>query len=311
VFKLQRRRAIVAAFVFCVLQSSALAVPSGDSGFGTYVTNEHRNQIYERVGYLAPNVTGLNSPWVNCPPDFRQWLPWVAYGGTPGGYIWYGCANSYGELIDVGADTMRNLMLGDLEREQASHDGNVGLELYLSGSVLVGRAYQTAFPVEEDLGVSDEGDPATCHEPDADGSEASESSESFGNPVHPGAGNKIQIESDYRCEGPARLAFHRYYNSASRIAGAWGSNWSADYFQRIKVLPTAGAAVYVGRPSGRYYRFRYNGTGWSAVSSSVTERLEDVLSGGARIGWIFHTRSDAAERYDAAGRLLSITYRDG
>jgi len=100
--------AIVAAFVCCILQSSAFALPSADNGYGAYVASQHQDQLYERVGFLSPNITGLNNPWVNCPPDFRQWLPWVAYGGSPGGYIWYGCANNRGELVDVATDTMQH-----------------------------------------------------------------------------------------------------------------------------------------------------------------------------------------------------------
>src|ERR1043165_2527745 len=80
---------VAACSCLFVCHAPAQSIPLAESGYGLYVSSEpHR--VYERVGFIGPNITALNSAWVNCPPDFTHWLPWVAYGGSPGGYIWYG-----------------------------------------------------------------------------------------------------------------------------------------------------------------------------------------------------------------------------
>ena len=126
----------------------------------------------------------------------------------------------------------------------------------------------------------------------------------LGNPINPAAGNKVQIESDYRGKRPFPLTVSRAYNS---ISGQW------TFFPRIS--HQAGTIeTQATRPDGKVLTFT-GGQGvadWRNTSTDVTEKLFSELDGaGNIIGWRLETLDDEVETYDSAGRLIRISQRSG
>ncbi len=136
-----------------------------------------------------------------------------------------------------------------------------------------------------------------------------------GNPIQPGGGNKQLTERDLGPTAAGALALVRHYNSQGGYrprgsgevaAGGFGRHWRTAYDARLYPLE---AFIVAHRPDGRiqYFdaagneRLRYGG---------ARERLEALGAAGEQ-GWRYTTREDTVERYDAAGRLRSITPRGG
>lgn len=141
---------------------------------------------------------------------------------------------------------------------------------------------------------------------------------------------------------PGGLAFTRYYNSSpinadASMTGAIGARWTHTYDMRLNALPNtrketcyirqdnnkfycdyiyqssiAPSAVII-RPDGKQYRFSKSGTAWPG-DADVNDRLTATYGadGVTVTGWTYITAAgDATERYDAVGRLTSITNRSG
>lgn len=135
-----------------------------------------------------------------------------------------------------------------------------------------------------------------------------------GNPVHPQTGNKFQAESDYRGAGAHGLAFMRYYNSdAAAAPGSLGQHWRHGYERAIATALNGGVrSALITRPDGKTRHFYTSGEGEWQKEPDVTARLAEQVDGsGATTGWTYTGRDDTVETYDAAGRLVSITHRDG
>ena len=127
---------------------------------------------------------------------------------------------------------------------------------------------------------------------------------SLGNPVNPAAGNKVQIETDYRGKRPFPLTVQRAYNS---ISGAW------TFFPRIS--HQAGTIeAQVTRADGKVLTFT-GGQGaaeWRNTSTDITDKLFTELDGAGNIvGWRLETLDDEVEAYDSSGRLTRISQRSG
>ncbi|WP_175597049.1 RHS repeat protein [Peristeroidobacter soli] len=156
-----------------------------------------------------------------------------------------------------------------------------------------------------------------------------------GNPIHPSAGVKRQVETDYEA-ADGTLRFARTYRSDRN---GWRHNYQVAAVDVSSSFGTpshsAGACKPgVGLTSGKPYCFRYISRGspsdiallradgrvvyFSKVtglptSANVNERMTPVLDGGgALIGWdIRDGRNDSVQRLSPSGQLQMILHRDG
>ena len=131
-----------------------------------------------------------------------------------------------------------------------------------------------------------------------------------GNPIDCSTGNKFQIETDYSATGPQPLRLTRVYHSQFDIRDAsLGSRWRHTYARSIERLPDRDI---VWRETGQMLVFMASGA-TLVPDADISHRLERTFDGGnVFTGWRL-TRSDTeeVERYDAAGRLTSISDRAG
>jgi YD repeat-containing protein len=128
------------------------------------------------------------------------------------------------------------------------------------------------------------------------------------NPICGGTGNKYQREIDYLGAGVFPLRFERHYNSAWPEERALGARWRSHYDRELATTATQAA---ITRPEGQAFLFNLVGGVWTP-EIDVTERLERLTDvGGVLIGWRYTTNTDETERYDAQGRLVAITNRQG
>ena len=108
---------------------------------------------------------------------------------------------------------------------------------------------------------------------------------------------------------------------AASTSGLIGTCWQRKDTMQIWcenpiVLPPSGtlpAAVAVVRADGKKYLFNRNGTSW-VPSSDVVDQLSATYNADntAVTSWAYvSAKGDSTERYDANGRLISITARNG
>ncbi|HUD41942.1 MAG TPA: RHS repeat-associated core domain-containing protein [Dokdonella sp.] len=142
-----------------------------------------------------------------------------------------------------------------------------------------------------------------------------------GNPIQCAGGQKTQKEVDLAGIGGSPLEFARFYSSTgfySSIGSApdpqgIGINWRHNWQRSVKYepAPSGGVALaYVVRPDGDYRHFKSVGGVW-AGRNDKSESLIELTTGGVTTGWRYVDASDTVELYDEAGRLQSITTKDG
>ena len=141
-----------------------------------------------------------------------------------------------------------------------------------------------------------------------------------GDPVDNATGNMYRRENDWQGNGPFPLAMERSYNSlfsvtANESGGSIasyvspvGKDWTFAYASAI--LPDAGSpltSIKSMRADGQVLTYtRANGV-WSPDADINSKLTEQTDASGAPTGWTLITEAVDTERYDAAGRLLSIT----
>ncbi|MDO9162192.1 MAG: RHS repeat-associated core domain-containing protein [Methylococcaceae bacterium] len=126
-----------------------------------------------------------------------------------------------------------------------------------------------------------------------------------GNPINNSTGNKFQQETDYIGSGSNTLQLVRYYNSQSTIGnGPFGSHWNFNYSGRIQVVSST--QVNVIRSDEKTFSFKWINGVWQP-DADVNSQLT-AISGG---GWVYTNGQDGTERYDAAGRLITVANRVG
>lgn len=163
----------------------------------------------------------------------------------------------------------------------------------------------------------------------------------FGNPINPGTGNKIQREVDFAGKNSVNsLRLERIYNSRpfdpiSTSAHLFGGHWTTSYDTRLVFEPqrntikcylrkddqstwcfgkpssTAGVAIL--RPDAKIYRFSQNGANW-VNDADVNDRLvaQYAADGTTVLAWSYtNSADDSTEQYDTNGRLISIASRSG
>jgi len=165
---------------------------------------------------------------------------------------------------------------------------------------------------------------------------------SCGNPISIGNANKVQQEVDFWSKS-ARMPFSivRTYNNGPFSVdfdsrGGFGSRWSYTGDRRLEFrenliqrncftrsdngaifcenapVPGSPKSVIAKRPDGKAFTFSPVGTAWTG-ESDVAERLtmEVADDGITAAGWTFIAGQDDIEKYDANGKLLSVTDRAG
>jgi YD repeat-containing protein len=135
------------------------------------------------------------------------------------------------------------------------------------------------------------------------------------NPIDSATGNKSQREVDYVGSGVFPLRFERTYNShraADVEARPIGVGWSHTYSAHFNTVyePGGGLAVRMYRPNGAIQKFSYNGSVWTG-DPDITARFAAVVVSGFIESATYTTQDDTVETYNADGRLLTITNRDG
>ncbi|MGH8080602.1 MAG: DUF6531 domain-containing protein, partial [Lysobacter sp.] len=132
-----------------------------------------------------------------------------------------------------------------------------------------------------------------------------------GNPINTGIGNKVQLEVDYAVAGSLPLDFKRTYNSLySPYFSSFGGRWSSNYDRAVLASLRAGQ-VAVTRGGGKTFFFTMN-SNVGVGDADVTDRLSRTVDSVGNItGWEYLTSDDNVELYDTAGKLLSVTDRNG
>lgn len=128
---------------------------------------------------------------------------------------------------------------------------------------------------------------------------ASQPGQTCGDPINDTTGNVFESQRDLVGAGSDTLSLTRSYNSQSTQSGPFGAGWSFTYGAHLRVL--SASSVDVIRPDNRTLTFTAANGAWSA-DADVNGRLEKTAN-----GWRYTTGDNAVERYDASGRLRSIT----
>lgn len=134
-----------------------------------------------------------------------------------------------------------------------------------------------------------------------------------GDPINQGIGNHFQIEVDYTHVGATQLEFHRTYNSDAAAISTMAPHWRGSYDRSITEY-TAGpdnGIAYAVRQNGKVYSFTLSNSVWLS-DADIPDKLTQLTdASGTTTGWRYTTADDAVETYDAAGKLFSITSRNG
>ena len=129
--------------------------------------------------------------------------------------------------------------------------------------------------------------------------------------TYPGNGNKNLVQTDYPAAAGSLLRFVRTYNSGIQsIPNPMGVRWRHHYQRWI--LRDSESQVIAYREDGTSFLFRRSAAGavWMP-DADRNERVFDIRSGDFVVGWHLVNDRDEVERYDAYGRLRSITDRQG
>ncbi|MBW8311158.1 MAG: hypothetical protein K0M64_03895 [Rhizobium sp.] len=132
-----------------------------------------------------------------------------------------------------------------------------------------------------------------------------------GNPINFGIGNKYQYELDLKTPG---LEFARYYNSDRGARNEdLGPHWTHTYSRSVTMSESGGVQLArITRPDGSAVRFQEQGAAWKPAIGHKGSLQELVDAGGTTVGWLFSAgNSSDVERFDGAGRLVSIQRTDG
>ncbi len=133
-----------------------------------------------------------------------------------------------------------------------------------------------------------------------------------GNPINHGNGNKRQLESDYLSIAGGGVQLQRTYNSNSIRNSRYGARWSSNYERMIWSDAAYPNNIGVQRDDGKMLTFTLV-NGRYQPDADITDSLTRLTYNGVyTTGWQYRVAADQSqESYDAYGKLLSITSRDG
>jgi YD repeat-containing protein len=133
-------------------------------------------------------------------------------------------------------------------------------------------------------------------------------------PIHPASAEKYRSELDWSDAGPDALSFRRIYrsnwaNDDSRGVSGLGRVWSHNHHYVLRAGPAANpTSATIVFPEGyvRTFALAAGSSAWNATNGA------DSLSRSPSGGWSWRRADDDATfEFDAAGRLLSRTARNG
>jgi YD repeat-containing protein len=141
----------------------------------------------------------------------------------------------------------------------------------------------------------------------------------IGNPLVPVGGEKRQEEGDFVAADPFPLSIVRHYGSGMGWSNYsiglpstdLGTAWRHNYQRYIGIPIKMPTVAWVVRPQSQPRYFDKVGSTWVRRDCAKDKLIELLDGGGSRTGWRYVTDEDEFEEYDAAGRLLSITNREG
>ena len=139
----------------------------------------------------------------------------------------------------------------------------------------------------------------------------------MGHPILPATGEKVLTQTDFAGSGPAALDFTRSYRS-SRVVGAatgvdtsgLGQAWSHNHAVSSRQIGIAGSSDSTARVlfgDGTLRAFAWNPASSTWTASNGADTLTDNTTG------LLYKRQhdDSAWQFDAAGKLLTMTQRNG
>lgn len=134
-------------------------------------------------------------------------------------------------------------------------------------------------------------------------------------PINTATGNSYQTETDYQGSSVFPLSFRRYYNSLAQtsLTTSLGEQWRHTFSRTIQAFDVNSSiqTVSVLRPDGQGYYFTLDGGMWGP-DVDVTLLLTEITDvNNTRTGWELKTNNDDIESYDATGKLLTITNKEG
>jgi YD repeat-containing protein len=133
-----------------------------------------------------------------------------------------------------------------------------------------------------------------------------------GNPINHGSGNKRQPELDYMSGGSGNLYLQRTYNSKSTRNGRFGARWSSNYDRFVLTNSAFPNNAGVLRGDGKILTFTLTGGVYQPDPNVMDALTRQTDVSGNTAGWQYRVAADQSlENYDANGKLLSITSRDG
>jgi YD repeat-containing protein len=129
-------------------------------------------------------------------------------------------------------------------------------------------------------------------------------------PIALGTGNKWLVETDLSDSGIVGgghfLTFTRTYNSnPGTLNGPLGAGWGIEYGQHLGFSGATGTA-WGYRPDGRALKYLASGNNYTAEADT-----SDHLYRESTVGFRFETADNRIERYDNAGRLISVVNAQG
>ena len=127
-----------------------------------------------------------------------------------------------------------------------------------------------------------------------------------GNPCNPITGNKFETAIDVPATGIHGPEFKRSYASIRTHSGLLGAKWRSPFENNLRLLVGNGiTSVQATRPDGWVLHFTQLNGVWTP-DSDIADRLTQTAS-----GWVYSMPDGNSETYDANGRLLGLTNRQG
>jgi RHS repeat-associated protein len=142
-----------------------------------------------------------------------------------------------------------------------------------------------------------------------------DSCNAVGDPCNAGTGNKYQHEPDYTGIGLYPLHAERIYNSGPAESANLGSNWRGSYDRSIEFVTNGViSTTTVKRADGKQYYYNLMSGAWVGdvdVAGTLVQLFDTTVTPAVPAGWTYTNADDEVERYDAIGKLVSITNRAG
>lgn len=144
--------------------------------------------------------------------------------------------------------------------------------------------------------------------------------ERVGDPMSIATGEQTYSETDFVAAGLFPLEFKRSYTNlgfyspvaaGSPVTAGFGNTWRHSYDRRIFFENSNFVVASALRPSGLVKHFRTNGNEVLNQDGAGDRLTATTDSSGKKNGWLYIDASGVTETYDAQGRLLRITARNG